>query len=82
MQKVVINMDEGWRWWPVAKDKIIERKPNGDFVDHEPVIELSDAFMADFRRVANEYFELQQYLEHCYRHQQGLTPFDNSPFKK
>jgi hypothetical protein len=82
MQKVVIDMEEGWRWWPKVGAKIVARKPAGEREEREPVIELSDAFMSEYRQVSARFYEMQQHLEHCYRHQEGLKPFDDSPFKK
>lgn len=81
MSKCAIDMDQGWRWWPKVGEKLIVRKPAGEREEREPVIELSDAFLSNYRRVSEEFQEIQEYLEHCYRHQEGLTPFDNSPFK-
>lgn len=82
MVKVVIDMDQTWRWWPRVGEKIIVRKPAGEREERDPIIELPDAFMSEYRQVSARYQEMQEYLEHCYRHQEGLTPFDDSPFKK
>lgn len=71
MKNVTVHMDQMWAWWPVTESDITET-----------VITLSDAFLAEFESVSARYQEMQQYLEHCYRHQQGFDPRQDSPFMK
>lgn len=45
-----------------------------------PEIEVSEEFIANFRKVQKEFFEMQEFLEHAFRYQTGMSPFQNSPF--
>lgn len=82
MPKVVVDLEQAWRWWPKVGEKNTIRNPVGVSVEVEPVIELSEEFLAEWESVSKRYHEMQEHLEHCYRHQEGLTPLQNSPFKK
>ena len=69
MALVHIEIEQGWKWWPEHPDP------------GEKTVEVPDDILAKFQAVAAEYFQLQEYLEHAYRHQEGLQPYLLSPFK-
>jgi hypothetical protein len=50
--------------------------------DEEAEIELPGEWSERFAEISKQFFEMQGYLEHCYRQQMGLKPFKGSPFKK
>lgn len=52
-----------------------------DTVRHiPPEIEVSEEFIANFKKVQKEFFQMQEFLEHAFRYQTGLTPYKDSPF--
>ncbi len=76
MHKVTIDMDQAWIWF-------FRSEPSPD---RQPVesatVELPDAFVSEYNRVSEKFFEMQRHLEHCYRHQAKLSPLTGSPFVK
>jgi hypothetical protein len=62
-------MDEGWKWWTTFA------------LPGEATVEIPDDVLQRVREVSAEYSKLQEYLEHAYRHQEGLQPYLLSPFK-
>jgi hypothetical protein len=68
MAQVHVEIDEGWKWWVTPP------------LPGEKTIELPEAILQRLAEVTAEYSRLQEYLEHAYRHQEGLHPFVGSPF--
>jgi len=71
MPKVKIDLDEMWCFSPDT---------NSD-TDVDSGVELPDEWLEQYQNVSKQFFEMQQHLEHCYRHQMGLKPFNDSPFR-
>lgn len=64
-------MDEGWSW-------SLETPVGGD---GEPnPIEIDDTTMSEYQAAISKYHEIQEHLEHMYRHQRNLRAFVGSPY--
>lgn len=68
MSQVHIEIESGWRWIP-------DQPRQG-----QRTVEVPAELLERYRHVAAAFYELQEYLEHAFRAQEGLTPFENSPF--
>lgn len=75
MPKVKIDLDEMW-CFSAHLDAAALLKAG------DSVIELPDEWLEQYQNVSKQFFQMQQKLEHCYRHQMGLKPFNDSPFKQ
>jgi hypothetical protein len=78
--KVVIEMDEGWRWWPIDEQNPGWYRIDTKIEDRKVAIEITEEMYERYKRVSAEYFEIQEQMEHLYRHQQGYYPHLQSPF--
>jgi hypothetical protein len=76
MKNVKIDLEERFVWF------IDDSRQGSDVESSSMQITLSDEFLSDYAKIAEKFFEYQNYLEHCYRKQQGLKPLSNSPFKE
>lgn len=65
MEIVIIEMDQCFTWWPrqVGPD---------DNLEQLEAIQLSNEFLAGFRKVQQQYLEYQDELEKLFRAQQKL----------
>lgn len=70
MAKVSIQMDEGWRWWPEQREKT-------EAFFREPTVDIDDGWLANYRLVSSQFYEMQAQLEQLYRKQEGLAVFDD-----
>lgn len=75
---VVLEMDEGWRWWPSTPEHWSYSERHAS--ERLNKIEMTEEFYANYQRLHREWYDLQQELEHMYRHQQGYTPWIESPY--
>lgn len=77
-------MDEGWQWWPVdvsatdESSKLFLRYYNRNGKS----IEISQELFDRYKAIRDEYFAVQELLEHEYRRQEGLEPWIQSPYYK
>lgn len=76
MTTVEIDLEERWVWFLRG-----EPLPN-DSPQLSAKVELPDAFVAEYNKVSERFFEMQRHLEHCYRHELRLSPLPGSPFSK
>lgn len=74
MPKVKIDLDEMWCFSTHLDAAALLN--SGD-----SVIELPDEWLERYQSVSEQFFKMQGHLEHCYRHQMGLKPFNDSPFR-
>ena len=70
MALVTIDLEEGWYFWP--------REPE----PCDATVEVSDELITRHRAVMEEYRAVTEQLEHAYRHQMGLKPYQGSPYKE
>lgn len=78
--EVLIQMDEAWHWWPTPDDS---QHIGQHLLAHRQVqIEMPEAFFSRYEKLKTEWYELQNELEHMYRHQEGLRAFPDSPYYK
>jgi hypothetical protein len=79
MPKVYIDMDEGFRWWPVLSDRDLSWLPpeyHATIRDREtPTMEIPQELLDRYEAVALSYRELQAAFEQLYRIQQNLQPW-------
>lgn len=68
MQKMAIDLEQVWQFYPVP--------------DEAAQFEITEEWLERYNKVSSEFFEMRAYLEHCYRHQNGLKPYSDSPFKE
>jgi len=68
MQRVTIDLEQGWIFYPV--------------LDEAGPIEIPEEWLKRYDEVSSEFFKMRSHLEHCYRHQNGLKPYFDSPFKE
>lgn len=78
--KVVIEMDDGWRWWPVDEENPGWNRIDRALKTRKAAVEVDPEWFAQYQRVNAQYYKMQEQLEHLYRHQEGLEPFLQSPF--
>lgn len=67
-------MDECWSWRPTINGEI-EQTWRRD-------IDMPEAMFSRYQQLSKEWTEFQEQLEHMYRQQEGLKPFNGSPYKK
>lgn len=72
MPKVVVELERAWTFWPTVASPTASEELR--------TIELSSDFLDECERVSRRHRELQEHLEHCYRHQRRLHPYQDSPF--
>jgi len=75
MAKVRIEMDEGYRWWPVT---IAEQTANAA-IRYPMTLEVPDDLLVRYKQAYTQYRQLQVELEQLYRVQVGLAPWESDP---
>jgi len=79
--KVYVNMEEGWKWWMDPRDpdnhwqNLPHNKPKSE-------IEIDDDTYREYQAIMKQAYVVQEALEHMYRHQVGIKPFAQSPYKE
>jgi hypothetical protein len=69
MVKVFIDMDQGFRWWPVMEDDPIHAYWHRDMT-----LEITNELMAEYKTAYEAYQAVQEKLEALYRIQNGYEP--------
>lgn len=69
MIKVYIEMDEGWRWWPVTEDD-----PAREYFSKPMTMEVSEELLAEYKTAYDAYRAVQMKLEALFRAQEGYPP--------
>jgi hypothetical protein len=84
--KIRIDMDEGWRWWPVTEAKrdayetAMGLEPDLTKLIRKPMTLTVDQALVDrYEAAYQEYRTLQEQLEQLYRVQEGIEPWEDAP---
>lgn len=81
--KVYIDMDSGFRWWPVSATRDLSYLPEEYHQcireREKPTMEVPDELVAEYTRISTEYSLMQEKLEQLYRIQRSLDPWPNTP---
>lgn len=84
--KVRIDMDEGWRWWPVTEAKrdahelAMGLEPDLARAIRQPMtLEVDKELLDRYEAAYAQMRPLQEALENLYRVQQGLIPWPDQP---
>ena len=72
MVKIYVEMDEGWRWWPVT-----EQDEMRQYWSKPMSMEVPDELVTEYKTAYEAYWTVQEKLEALYRVQQGYTPHPN-----
>lgn len=77
--RVIIQMDKEWNFWAEKLDPKDNRHMDALSSVYVP-IEISEEEFAEYQEFLEVHKRLLTWMEHLYRHQQGLDPWDDSPF--
>jgi hypothetical protein len=72
MVKVYIEIDEGWRWWPVT-----EQDPVHQYGPKSMSMEVPQELLTEYNIANTLYQNVQEKLEALYRVQEGMNPHPN-----
>lgn len=84
--KVLIKMDQGgFCFWPITESELdLNGKYPYDKYAYEnrvTSVEMPEELFNQHKQISRQYHDIQDQIEHLYRHQQGLQPLPTSPFR-
>jgi len=71
--KVIIKMDSQFVWYPMFPVRRMWKL-------EENTVDIPEEILDEYEKIAERFFDLQEYFEHAYRHQEGYKPYLNSPY--
>lgn len=75
MPKIKVDLDEVMTFYPAKSRHDWSTLEEGE-------IEVTDEWLAEYNAAYRKYMDFREWLEHAYRHQEGLKPFIESPFQE
>ena len=69
MIKVYIDMDQGFRWWPITEDD-----NSNPYWKTPPTMAIPEELLVEYKSAYNAYQVVQEKLEALFRIQNGYVP--------
>ena len=75
---MVVDLMQKWVFVPIVSEtgagQYNIRQPDGQVKLQEPTVVCDQAFIEEYQKIENRFFELQLQLENAYSQQQGMDP--------